>query len=124
MRGAAALVLGLACAAGPGLAQVADLRSHDALRVCADPAAAPMSMQDGSGFENRIAELDYKFSEAMAGRGSSHAAEIEERIAEVSERLSRTEQQLSSLETLERAAEGMPLARKTVDAPISIALYN
>ncbi len=57
MRGAAALVLGLVCAAGPGLAQVADLRSHDALRVCADPAAAPMSMQDGSGFENRIAEL-------------------------------------------------------------------
>ena len=57
MRGAAALVLGFACAAGPGLAQVADLRSHDALRVCADPAAAPMSMQDGSGFENRIAEL-------------------------------------------------------------------
>lgn len=43
--------------AGPGAAQVADLRAHDALRVCADPAAAPMSMQDGSGFENRIAEL-------------------------------------------------------------------
>ncbi len=42
---------------GAGWAQVADLRSHDALRVCADPAAAPMSMQDGSGFENRIAEL-------------------------------------------------------------------
>lgn len=43
--------------AGAGWGQVADLRAHDALRVCADPAAAPMSMQDGSGFENRIAEL-------------------------------------------------------------------
>lgn len=47
----------LSCLGGAGWAQVADLRAHDALRVCADPAAAPMSMQDGSGFENRIAEL-------------------------------------------------------------------
>ncbi|MDM7255802.1 MAG: transporter substrate-binding domain-containing protein, partial [Paracoccus sp. (in: a-proteobacteria)] len=38
-------------------AQVADLRSHSALRVCADPANAPISSQDGSGFENRIARL-------------------------------------------------------------------
>lgn len=38
-------------------AQIADLRSHAALRVCADPAAVPMSSQDGKGFENRIASL-------------------------------------------------------------------
>lgn len=38
-------------------AQVADLRSHSALRVCADPAAVPMSSQDGAGFENKLAEL-------------------------------------------------------------------
>ena len=43
--------------AGAGQAQVADLRAHDALRVCADPAAVPMSSQDGTGFENRIADL-------------------------------------------------------------------
>ena len=52
-----ALAAALTCVAGAGAAQVADLRAHDALRVCADPAAAPMSMEDGSGFENRIAEL-------------------------------------------------------------------
>ena len=52
-----AVVATLSCLGGAGWAQVADLRAHDALRVCADPAAAPMSMEDGSGFENRIAEL-------------------------------------------------------------------
>ena len=52
-----AFALGLSCISGAAWAQVADLRAHDALRVCADPAAAPMSMQDGSGFENRVAEL-------------------------------------------------------------------
>lgn len=38
-------------------AQVADLVDRSAFRVCADPANVPMSSQDGSGFENRIAEL-------------------------------------------------------------------
>ena len=57
MRRLTALAAGLACLALPGLAQVADLRAHDALRVCADPAAVPMSSQDGTGFENRIAEM-------------------------------------------------------------------
>lgn len=37
-------------------AQVADLRSTGQFRVCADPANAPMSMKDGSGFENRLAD--------------------------------------------------------------------
>ncbi len=41
----------------PAVAQVADLRSHSALRVCSDPAALPMSAEDGSGFENRVAAL-------------------------------------------------------------------
>lgn len=43
--------------AGAALAQVADLRSHSEFRVCADPAAAPMSSEDGSGFENKLAAL-------------------------------------------------------------------
>ncbi|WP_062561639.1 substrate-binding domain-containing protein [Paracoccus aminovorans] len=47
----------LACAALPAPAQVADLRSTTEFRVCADPAAVPMSAEDGSGFENRIAQL-------------------------------------------------------------------
>ncbi len=41
----------------PAQAQVADLVARDAFRVCADPANAPMSHKDGSGFENKIAEL-------------------------------------------------------------------
>lgn len=52
----------LACAtslalAPAAVAQVADLRSHTEFRVCADPAASPMSSDDGSGFENKLAEL-------------------------------------------------------------------
>lgn len=47
----------LAClTAAPAAAQVADLRSTTQFRVCADPANAPMSSRDGSGFENKLAE--------------------------------------------------------------------
>lgn len=53
----AALALLVAGAAGSGQAQTSDLVSKTALRVCADPAADPMSMKDGSGYENRLAEL-------------------------------------------------------------------
>ncbi|SFK00805.1 substrate-binding domain-containing protein [Celeribacter neptunius] len=41
----------------PARAQTADLVSHSALRVCADPANDPMSLQDGSGYENKLADL-------------------------------------------------------------------
>ncbi len=51
---AAGLALMLATAAG---AQTSDLVSKTAFRVCADPANAPMSMEDGSGYENRLADL-------------------------------------------------------------------
>lgn len=43
--------------AAPGAAPAAELASATAFRVCADPANAPVSVEDGSGFENRIAEL-------------------------------------------------------------------
>jgi quinoprotein dehydrogenase-associated probable ABC transporter substrate-binding protein len=56
MRGLA-LALGLGLIASPALAQVADLVDRAALRVCADPANRPMSAEDGSGFENEIAEV-------------------------------------------------------------------
>lgn len=53
----------MACAtAAPAVAQVADLRSTTAFRVCADPANSPMSSKDGTGFENKLAEL---FGEAL-----------------------------------------------------------
>lgn len=41
----------------PATAQVADLVDKSAFRVCADPANLPLSSQDGSGFENKIAAL-------------------------------------------------------------------
>lgn len=43
--------------AGPAAAQTSDLVSTSALRVCADPANLPMSSEDGTGYENRLAEL-------------------------------------------------------------------
>ncbi|SNT75004.1 quinoprotein dehydrogenase-associated putative ABC transporter substrate-binding protein [Paracoccus seriniphilus] len=48
-------ISGWLCVAHMGAAQVADLRSTTSFRVCADPANAPMSHKDGSGFENRLA---------------------------------------------------------------------
>lgn len=53
---AAALSFSLGLA-GAASAQVADLVDRTAFRVCADPANRPLSAEDGSGFENRIAEL-------------------------------------------------------------------
>ncbi len=53
----AALVAALLGAGLPAAAQVADLVDRSAFRVCADPANKPLSAEDGSGFENRIAEL-------------------------------------------------------------------
>lgn len=55
MRGL--LVAALVAAAAPAAAQVADLVDRTAFRVCADPANLPLSAEDGSGFENRIADL-------------------------------------------------------------------
>lgn len=55
MRALAAAVL--LFAAAPSVAQVADLVDRSAFRVCADPANAPLSAEDGTGFENRIAEV-------------------------------------------------------------------
>lgn len=59
MRLTVALILAMGCGM-PAVAQVADLRSTTQFRVCADPANAPMSMRDGSGFENKLAD---KFGE-------------------------------------------------------------
>ncbi|MDO5612571.1 MAG: transporter substrate-binding domain-containing protein [Paracoccus sp. (in: a-proteobacteria)] len=52
---AAAIFAAVALPAGAQF--VPDMRSTTQFRVCADPANAPMSMQDGSGFENRLAKL-------------------------------------------------------------------
>jgi quinoprotein dehydrogenase-associated probable ABC transporter substrate-binding protein len=55
-RAAAWLAVGVACA-GTAAAQVPDLVSKDALRVCADPNDLPYSNDKGEGYENKIALL-------------------------------------------------------------------
>ncbi|MGR3696778.1 MAG: substrate-binding domain-containing protein [Roseovarius sp.] len=54
-----AKVLAIAATLLPGaaMAQMAELVSQSALRVCADPANDPMSTEAGTGFENKIADL-------------------------------------------------------------------
>ena len=57
-RATGALVLAAAALlAAPAAAQLNDLVSRTAFRVCADPANMPFSNQAGEGFENEIAEL-------------------------------------------------------------------
>jgi quinoprotein dehydrogenase-associated probable ABC transporter substrate-binding protein len=55
-RQAALLCLGFSLA-GSAAAQTSDLVSQSALRVCADPANFPMSTKEGTGYENKLAEL-------------------------------------------------------------------
>ncbi len=55
-KGLAALAI-VICGAFGAAAQTSDLVSKQALRVCADPANAPMSAKDGTGYENKLAEL-------------------------------------------------------------------
>ena len=58
-----AMVLAAACLFAvlghetPADAQTSDLVSHNAFRVCADPANLPMSDKAGAGYENKLAEL-------------------------------------------------------------------
>jgi quinoprotein dehydrogenase-associated probable ABC transporter substrate-binding protein len=42
---------------GADAQQVPDLVTPNTLRICADPANVPYSSRDGTGFENRIAEI-------------------------------------------------------------------
>lgn len=61
--GVLAAVIGLmTIGAAPASAQLTDLVSESAFRVCADPANMPMSSETGEGFENEIAE---HFAEAL-----------------------------------------------------------
>lgn len=58
MQGARIAVFLLAVTgAAPVGAQVADLVDRTSFRVCADPANLPLSSEEGTGFENRIAAL-------------------------------------------------------------------
>lgn len=55
-RAFAALILAV-CSYAPAQTQTSDLVSETRLRVCADPANIPFSHKNGTGFENKIAEL-------------------------------------------------------------------
>lgn len=52
-----ALSIGVCLCGLGGYAQTSDLVSKSALRVCSDPANDPISNEDGSGYENKLAEL-------------------------------------------------------------------
>lgn len=71
----------LAAALGAGLAACASAPGPDAaqrvLRVCADPDNAPLSHRDGSGFENRIAEL---LAQALGAQLQVHWQPMQGRI--------------------------------------------
>ncbi|MEL6100608.1 MAG: substrate-binding domain-containing protein [Pseudomonadota bacterium] len=54
---AAVSLAALISLAGSVDAQTSDLVSQNALRVCADPANFPMSSQDETGYENKLAAL-------------------------------------------------------------------
>jgi localization factor PodJL len=92
-------------AQGPDMRPLADMdrRILDITQALEQTQAVTRSMPQLADLESRIAELDFRFNEAIAGRASAHSAEIEDRINEVFDRVGRTEQQLSSLETIERA---------------------
>ncbi len=65
--------------------------------------AETRSLPQFGEIERRLTELDYKLNEAVMGRSSAAAADVEDRLAEIAGRVERTEQQLTSLETIERA---------------------
>ena len=50
------VLLAIVVMAGTASAQVADIRSTTQFRVCADPANAPVTTRDGTGFENKLAD--------------------------------------------------------------------
>lgn len=54
---AAVPVIALSSLTREAVAQTSDLVSKTAFRVCADPANSPMSNEEGTGYENAIAEL-------------------------------------------------------------------
>jgi localization factor PodJL len=90
---------------GPDMAPLAEMDqriltlTHQLERTQAETRSLP---QFGE-IERRLTELDYKLNEAVLGRSSAAAAEVEDRLAEIAGRVERTEQQLTSLETIERA---------------------
>jgi localization factor PodJL len=92
-------------AQGPDMRPLADMdrRILDITQRLEQTQAQTRNMPQFSELERRMAELDFKLNEAVAGRGASQSEEIEERLSDIASRVTRTEQQLGSMETIERA---------------------
>lgn len=80
-----------------------DRRILDITQRLEQTQAQNRSLPQVTEIERRLAELDHKLNEAVTGRSSAAASEVEQRLADIANRVDRTEQQLSSLETIERA---------------------
>jgi localization factor PodJL len=92
-------------AQGPDMRPLAEMdqRILDITQQLEITQAQSRNLPQVNELERRMAELDHKLNEAVSGRSSAAADEIENRLSEIASRVERTEQQLGSLETIERA---------------------
>jgi localization factor PodJL len=92
-------------AQGADLRPLADMdqRIADLSQRLERTQAETRSLPQFGEIERRIAELDHKLNEAVVGRSSAAASELEDRLSEIAGRVERTEHQFTSLETIERA---------------------
>jgi localization factor PodJL len=92
-------------AQGPDMRPLADMdkRILEITQRLEQTQEQTRSLPAFNDLERRIAELDHKLNEAVNGRGSSAAIEIEGQMGDISSRIARAEQQLTSMATLERA---------------------
>jgi localization factor PodJL len=92
-------------AQGPDMQPLVDMdrRIVDITAQLERTQAQTRNLPQVNELERRMAELDYKLSEAVSGRSPAAGEEIEQRLVDIASRVERTEQQLGSLETIERA---------------------
>lgn len=92
-------------AQGPDLRPMAEMdrRILDITQRLEQTQAQTRNLPQVSELERRMAELDYKLSEAVTSRNAAAGEEIEQRLADIATRVEKTELQLGSLETIERA---------------------
>jgi localization factor PodJL len=92
-------------AQGPDMRPIAEMdqRILDITQRLEQTQAQTRNLPQVNELERRMAELDYKLSEAVSGRSAGAGEEIEQRLSDIANRVERTEQQLGSLETIERA---------------------
>ena len=92
-------------AQGPDMRPLADMdkRILDITQRLEQTQEQSRGLPAFTDLERRIAELDHKLNEAVSGRGSSAANELEGKVGDINSRIAQAEQQLTSMATLERA---------------------